>query len=103
MRVTFHGEVVAIREEVYITTVFKNLEVQNDHYYRFITVTIPPNWNYNKLEIGDKGYVEYDAVCGGDEYFKPSEGIKKQYNYSQYYFVNFIKEQNKVINKEFKF
>lgn len=43
MRVTFHGEVVAIREEVYITIVFKNLEVQNDHYYRFITVTIPPN------------------------------------------------------------
>lgn len=103
MRVTFHGEVKAISEGTYTTIVFKNLEVANDHYYRFITITVPPNWNYNGLRVGDKGYIEYDAICGGDEYFKSSEGKIKQYNYSQYYFVNFIKEQEQIINKEFKF
>ena len=102
MRITFHGEVVAINEGIYNVIVFKNLEVENKHYYRFITITIPPNWKHKILKRGDKGYVEYEAVYGGDEYFKCSEGIKKQYNYSQYYFIGFVSEQDKSENTEFK-
>lgn len=43
MKVTFHGKLVASREELYTLYVFQNLDEPNNSLMRYITVTRPPN------------------------------------------------------------
>ena len=86
----------------YTVYVFKNLDEPNNSLLRYFTVTVPPNWNYTKPEIGDTGYVECEYVNAGETYYKTSTGTNETYNYTVCYMINFIKKQ--LINqKEFNF
>ncbi len=102
MKVTFHGKLVASREELYTLYVFQNLDEPNNSLMRYITVTRPPNWSNANPDIGDIGYIECEYVDAGDEYYKRDSGNKETYKYTQCYFLNFIKDKDKVDNN-FKF
>ena len=103
MRTTFKGELVAYRKEMYSSYVFKNLDEPNNSLMRYITVTILPNWTTILPEIGDAGFVECEYVNQGDSFIRRSTGEKDTYLYTACYFINFIKEQPKIKNKEYKF
>ena len=103
MRVTIRGQLVAVQEELYTNYVFKNLDEPNNSMMRYVTLTQCPNWIGTKPQIGDIGFVEYEYVEAGDSYFCREYGNKSQYNYTACYFISFIKDKEKVTNKEFKF
>lgn len=103
MRITIKGQLVAIHEELYTNYVFKNLDEPNNSFMRYVTLTQCPNWMGNKPNIGDIGFVEYEYVEAGDNYFCRETGDKLQYNYTACYFISFIKDVEKITNKEFKF
>ena len=103
MRVTIRGQLVAIQEELYTNYVFKNLDEFDNSFMRYVTLTQCPNWMGTKPKIGDVGFVEYEYVEAGDNYFCKGTGNTSQYNYTACYFISFIKDLEKVINKEFKF
>ena len=103
MRTTYFGEVVAIQPGQYTIYVFKNLDEQNNSLLRYITTTLAPNWNCDKPQIGDTGYIECEYVNAGEYYYKPSTGSKEMYNYTVCYLINFIKKQQIINKKDFNF
>lgn len=103
MRVTIKGQLVAIHEELYTSYVFKNLDEADNSFMRYVTLTQCPNWMGNKPNLGDIGFVECEYVEAGDNYFCRETGTKSQYNYTSCYFISFIKDVEKITNKEFNF
>lgn len=103
MRTTFFGEVVAVQPGQYKMYVFKNLDEKDNSLLRYFTVTQLPNWNIENLDIGDTGFVECEYVNAGDQYYQVSTQEIQTYNYTVCYLLNFIKQQQKIINKDFKF
>ena len=103
MRTTYFGEVVAIQPGQYTVYVFKNLDEPKNSLLRYISTTVLPNWNCEKLSIGDTGYFECEYVNAGDPYFKVSTGNMETYNYTVCYLINFIKKQTINNTKEFNF
>ena len=103
MKVTIRGKLVAKLDEQYTTMVFQNLDEPNNSLLRYITVTKLPNWTGVNPEIGDIGFIECEYVNAGDEYYQRNTGNKEMYKYTQCYFLNFIKEQQEIINNNYKF
>ena len=103
MRTTFLGQVVATQPGQYKMYVFKNLDENDNSLLRYFTVTQPPNWNVEDLDIGDTGFVECDYVNAGDKYYQVSTREMQTYNYTVCYLLNFIKQKPKITNKDFKF
>ena len=103
MRVTIYGKVVAIQDGMYTQYVFRNFDEQDNSLMRYITVTKCPNWIGESPQLGDIGYVQYEYVEAGDNYFQATTGTTSQYNYTSCYFISFIKEKEKIECKEFKF
>ena len=102
MRNTILGKLVAKQDGVYKNYVFQNLDQAENSIFKYITVTICPNWQNEDVKIGDVGYVEYDFVEAGENYFERDSKEVKQYNYSTNYFINFITKRED-INKDYKF
>ena len=103
MKVTIRGKLVAKLDEQYTTMVFQNLDEPNNSLLRYITVTKLPNWTGVNPEIGDIGFIECEYVNAGDEYYQRNTGNKEMYKYTQCYFLNFIKEQQEIVNNNYKF
>ena len=103
MRSTFKVELVAVSDEQYKLYVFKNLDEANDSFLRYVTTVRCPNWEGYSPQIGDVGYIQCEYVEAGEDYFNRSTGETSQYNYSNRYFISFVKDIEKGINKEFKF
>lgn len=51
----------------------------------------------------DIGYLEYEFAEAGQEYYDKSSDSIKQYKYTAFYFMNFIKEKQEINDKEYKF
>lgn len=103
MRITIHAKLITKQDGFYPIAVFQNLEEPLHSLIRFITVTVLPNWNISLPNIGDCGYLEYEYVEAGDPYFERLTGNKELYKYTACYFMNFIKDKEKVITPEYKF
>lgn len=103
MRITIRGKLVAIQEEMYTNYVFQNLDEPENCLMRYVTLTQCPNWVGVKPKIGDVGFVEYEYVEAGENYFCRDTGDTSQYKYTCCYFISFIKDIEKVTNKEFNF
>lgn len=103
MQNTIKGKLVATQDGVYKNYVFQNLDQANNSIFKYITVTACPNWNIGQnVEIGDIGFLKYEFVEAGDDYYQRNSKEVKQYNFTNNYFLNFIKEKEE-INKEYKF
>ena len=103
MQNTIRSKLVAKQDGFYKNYVFQNLDQENNSIFKYITVTLCPNWSIEcEIEIGDIGFLEYEFVEAGEDYFQRNSKEIKQYNFTTNYFLNFIREKEK-INKEYKF
>ena len=81
------AKLLAIKEGVYTIYVFKD-NINN----KYIMCTRLPNWQVQEINIGDEGYLQYQEIKAGDEYYDISIEKNKKYNYSNIYFNNFVKK-----------
>ena len=88
------AKLLAVREGVYTLYVFKD-NINNT----FIMCTRLPNWQIPDVTIGDEGFLQYQTVKAGEEYFDVTTGEKNTFKYTNVYFVNFVKKSED-INKE---
>lgn len=103
MRNTILSKLVAKQDGVYKNYVFQNLDQAQDSLYRYITVTICPNWQINEpINLNDVGFLEYEIAEAGEDYFHRECKETRQYEYTTNYFINFIKQKEE-IHKEYKF
>jgi hypothetical protein len=67
--------------------VFKNLE--NNEY---VMCTRLPNWQVPNIELGDEGFLQIEKAVAGQQYFNPTTQETRTYQYSNIYFLNFVKK-----------
>ena len=93
--ITIYSKLIALEKDLfgYITYVFECLEDNAPFGYKYKMVTRLPNWNHKDIEIGEIGYLTYKTVeAGKDSWYDRDTGNMIPYNYSNIYFVKFIKE-----------
>lgn len=90
-----HVKLLACRLGVYTQYVFQNLDDKS-----YIMCTKLPNWQVPEIQIGDTGFLEYQEVKSGDQYFDPTSQQMMYYNYSNIYFINFIQKTDIIQNNE---
>lgn len=79
----------------YITYVFKNLEEKIDFGHHYIMVTRLCNWDHRPVELNEIGYLTFNEVIAGkDHWYCPETGQFIPYNYTNIYFIKFVKEQD---------
>ena len=103
-KITIHGTLVAKQDGIYKNYVFKNIDEEDKSLYKYITVTQCPNWqNVENIKIGDTGFVTFEYAKAGDEYLEVSTNTIKQFKYTAFYFMNFIKDIKNTKDKNYKF
>ena len=92
--ITIKAQLVAKEQDVldYTTYVFKCLENNIPFGHKFCMMTRCPNWNHRDIDIGEIGYVEYEEVHAGQEWYNPQTKTYTPYNYTNIYFIKFVKE-----------
>jgi len=104
VRYTILAELVAKRDGQYTDYVFKNLDEPDNSWDRYIKVTRLPNWEcYEKMEIGIRGYLTFEPVEAGSQYFDSHSSEYNLYRYSGIYFISFVKEPDKQPDINYKF
>ena len=103
MKNTILSKLVAKQDGVYKNYVFQNLDQKPESLFRYITVTVCPNWTNDDINIGECGFLEYELVEAGQDYFQRNTKEIKQYNFTTNYFINFVRQKNEEINKKYKF
>lgn len=77
----------------YTTYVFKCLECNIPFGHHYIMVTRFPNWDHREIDIEEKGYLTYNEVeAGKDKWYCSETGQFIPYNYTNIYFIKFVKE-----------
>ena len=102
--ITIHCKIVAIQEDGQYTHIV--LEDQSRNYdddLKYVTVVKLPNWDSNAFELGEEGYVIFQPVEGVTQWFNRNLKDFETYNYSNNYFINFIKKKEICNKKEFNF
>ena len=95
--ITIRCKVLAKESDVlgYSTMVVKDLDNFGGFGHSYCMVTILPNWQGLIPEIGDDGYLSYNEVIAGkDKWYCPETGQMIPYNYTNIYFVKFVKEKD---------
>ena len=81
-----------------IPYVFQTLDTKE-----YIMCTRLPNWKVPEIDIGDEGFLQYQVVSAGEEYFSVAEQKNVKYNYSNIYFNNFILKTENINNNKIIF
>ena len=92
---TIKCKLVAYENDIcgYITYVFKSLECNTPFGHHYVMVTRLPNWNHEPVLIDEIGYLTYSEVeAGKDKWYCPETGQMIPYNYTNIYFIKFVKE-----------
>lgn len=100
---TIHAKLKTKQEGQYTLYVFDDLEQPLDSIDKYITVVRLPNWTSKLPDIDECGYLQFEIVNSGEKYYRRDTGEICLYNYTNNYFINFIPENEKINNKEFKF
>ena len=103
--ITIHCKIVAIQNDnQYTHIVVEDLSRNYDDDLKYVTVVKLPNWDSNAFELGEEGYVLFKPVeAGVTKWFNRELRDFEIYNYSNNYFINFIKKVEICSKKEFKF
>ena len=103
--ITIHCKIVAIQNDnQYKHIVVEDLSRNYDDDLKYVTVVKLPNWDSNAFELGEEGYVLFQPVeAGVTRWFNRELRDFEIYNYSNNYFINFIKKVEICSKKEFKF
>lgn len=91
MEFVTYAKLIAVRQGNYTLYVFEDIANKS-----FIMCTRLPNWQTPEIEMGEEGFLKYQNVVAGEEYFEPATGIKKVYNYTNTYFINFIQKSDNI-------
>lgn len=103
-KLTIRGKLVAKQDGVYRNYVFQNLDESDTSLYKYITVTICPNWqNVERMNIGDTGFLTAEYVTSGEIYVDKLTGEETRYKNTAIYFINFIKDNKEIQTKEYNF
>ena len=79
----------------YTTYVFKCLESNAPFGHKYCMVTRLPHWQHRDIEVNEIGYLTYnEVVAGQDKWFCPETGQMIPYNYTNIYFIKFVKQQD---------
>ena len=78
-------KLVAVKEGLYSMYVFKDLDTS-----KYIMCTKLPNWNMPNIAIGEEGFIKYQEVMAGQEYYNPSSEQTEKYKYSNLYLISYI-------------
>lgn|SRR5574344_1617325 len=83
------------RSGVYTTYVFKLIDSEE-----FIMCTRLPNWQTPEINIGDVGFLQYQIVLAGENFYDPIKEQNLIYKYNNIYFINFVQhlENNENLN-----
>lgn len=87
-------ELVAVRNSNYSNYVFKSLKDGS-----FVMCTLLPNWQVPCINVGDRGFLQYQSVRAGDNYITP-EGDTVKYKYTNTYLINFVSKIKNIITNE---
>jgi len=92
--ITIKSQLVAKEKDIldYTTYVFKSLEDNIPFGHKYIMCTRCPNWQSNEIDIEDIGYLKYEEVKAGEKWYNPQTGTYIPYNYTNIYFIKFVKE-----------
>ena len=103
--ITIHCKIVAIQEDGQYTHIVLDDQSRNyDDDLKYVTVVKLPNWDCNSFSLGEEGYVIFEPVeAGVSKWFNRDLKEFKIYNYSNNYFINFIKKVEICNIKEYKF
>lgn len=93
---TAYVELVATRLGTYSMYAFKDLDISNT----YIMCTRLPNWQVPEIQIGDAGFLEYQYVIAGEEYFDVATDKMVKYQYTNIYFINFVQKTDILQNNE---
>jgi hypothetical protein len=91
-------KLLAVREGLYTTYVFQTLDTKE-----YVMCTRLPNWKVPEIAIGDEGFLQYQVVQAGEEYFNVETQTMVKYNYSNIYFNNFILKTENINNNNIIF
>lgn len=86
-------KLLAIRDGAYTVYVFQNAETK-----ALIMCTRPPNWQTDDVSVGEEGFLKYQVVKAGEEYYDPTTDTSIKYRYTNTYFINFVRKSE--ISKE---
>jgi hypothetical protein len=75
----------AKKSSTYTMYVFKIYDTEE-----YIMCTRLPNWQTPEILIGDEGFLQYQIVYAGEEFYDPILEKKLTYKYNNIYFINFI-------------
>ena len=95
--ITIFSQLVAVEKDLmgYTTYVFKCLESNIPFGHNYCMVTRLPNWQHRDIELNEIGYLTYNEVIAGqDKWFCPETGQMVPYNYTNIYFIKFVKQQD---------
>ena len=99
--VTVYSKVIAKEEDSfgYKTLVLENLD-NAPFGHKYCMLTVLPNWQSKIPELGEIGYTTYNEVIAGiDKWFCPETGQMIPYNYTNIYFIKFVKKPDN-LNKD---
>lgn len=80
-----NAKLLAVKHGAYTIYVFKNIDDGS-----YVMCTKLPNWQSPVMEIGDEGFLKYEKVVAGQQFFNPATNSFQVYNYSNIYFENFV-------------
>lgn len=86
---------LAVREGNYTMFVFQDVNSK-----QYIMCTRLPNWQTPEVKVGDHGFLEYQEVKAGEDYYNPATQTTEHYSYSNIYFMNFVQKTNISNNSE---
>lgn len=92
--ITIKAQLVAKEKDLlnYTTYVFKCLENNIPFGHNYKMMTRCPNWDHRDIDIGEKGFVEFEEVNAGDKWYNPQTETFEHYKYTNIYFIKFVKE-----------
>lgn len=88
------AKLIAERQSAYTVYVFQNTETGD-----YIMCTRLPNWQTPEVFLNEEGFLQFQEVKAGEEYYDISQEKNIKYLYSNVYFKNFIKK-SEFLNSE---
>lgn len=103
--ITIYCKIVAIKINQYIEIVVEDLNRIAIDDLKYVTIVQLPNWDsFSIFEIEDIGYLQFQYVEGGiTQWFNKDSKDFETYNYSNNYFISFIKQKDICKQDKFEF
>jgi hypothetical protein len=80
---------VAKQSGIYTKYVFKNIDTEE-----YVMCTLLPNWDISDIKTHEKGFLRYQFVKAGEEYYNRKIDEKIKFKFTDLFLISFIKNNN---------